>query len=243
MLSDFHIPDHNVKLVKLINKFISDLKPDKVHILGDFLNFTAISSFLKDPYYHTTIQEELDDGKDVLSDIVKSAKKAKIIFYEGNHEARMIKYLSKNALDIAELAINGDKIISLPHLLQLKELGIKFYSYNEVHIENKVAFTHGDRVRIKAGFTANAMLDRYGMSGVSGHTHRLSLITRNQFGNGMFWIENGCMANLQPTPAYMYNPDWTNGFSVITFSGGKVYPQVVKVVDESFIYNGKVYQL
>lgn len=240
VLSDFHIPDHNRHLLPPLYKLIKDLNPDKIHILGDLVNFTKVSKYDPDPYYSVKLSDEIDEASRVLRKIV-SLSDAEILWYSGNHENRLIKYLARNALALADLDIKGEKVVSIPHLFGLRELGVKWFSWDANHTEHGVLFEHGSIVRVKSGYTAQAMIDRRGMSGIVGHTHRLSLITRSQFGKSHFWIENGCLCNLNPTPRYSNMPDWTNGFSVINFVNGKAYPQIVPIFNNRFIYNGKTY--
>lgn len=154
---------------------------------------------------------------------------------------RLVKYLARNALALAELNIEGERIVSIPHLFNLRELGVKYIGMFDNHKEGDVMFEHGSMVRIKSGYTAHAMIERRGTSGVIGHTHRLSLVTKTMSGRSMFWIENGCLCNLNPTPRYVNMPDWTNGFSIITFIKGVAYPQVIPIINNSFTYNGTIY--
>ncbi len=241
VLSDFHIPDHNQHLLEPLYRFIKDLKPDKLHILGDFVNFTEASKYDPDPYYHKSLSDEIDIATKILAKFCRMLPN-KILWFEGNHCRRLLKYLSRNAIALADLNIEGEKVVSIPHLFGLRELGVKYLGWDANHTEHGVLFEHGSIVRVKAGYTAQAMIDRRGMSGIVGHTHRLSLITRTQFGHNKFWIENGCLCDLNPTPRYANMPDWTNGFSVITFVNGKPYPQIVPIFNNSFYYNGKRYK-
>lgn len=240
ILSDFHIPDHNQELIRPLLNLIKDLQPEKLHILGDFINLTKASKYDPDPYYHVELSEEIEEGTRILTKLRK-VMKGEILWFEGNHELRLIKFLARNALALAELNIEGERIVSIPHLFNLRELGVKYVGMFDNHREGDILFEHGSMVRIKSGYTAHAMIERRGMSGIMGHTHRLSLVTKTLSGRSMFWIENGCMCNLNPTPRYVNMPDWTNGFSIITFINDKVYPQVVPIINNSFSYGGKIY--
>lgn len=239
------MPDHNQKALELIYKFILDFKPDTLHILGDFLNCTSISKYETDPYYGISFADEINLGKVIIEKLLKHVKKvnpdSQVIYSNGNHEARLLKFLSRQADELAGLNNDGEYILSIPHLLELKKHKIKFYEYGKGYRVGDYYLTHGEIARSKAGFTAQAMLDKYGSSGLSGHTHRLSFINRTQMGNIKTWIETGCLCNLQPTPAYMVSPDWCNGFVVGYEDKGKFYPQAIKIENNKFIFNGKEY--
>lgn len=248
-ISDLHIPDHNVDILPLIYTFISDFKPDYLHINGDFLNFTRISKYIPDPDYSISLADEIEIGRSILREIVNRVRSANpdtvIYFKEGNHEFRLQYYLAIHADQLAALTIQGQKVVSLRHLLNFDELNINWISYKDALQIGDVLIEHGDIVRAKSGYTANAMLDRRGMSVIIGHTHRLSYVSRSQFGRQQFAIEGGCLCNLNPTPRYAFHPDWSNGF-VIAYQdkvSGTFYPELVPILNNSFIVTSKLYTL
>ncbi|MCA8938790.1 MAG: hypothetical protein KDB07_03230, partial [Planctomycetes bacterium] len=49
-------------------------------------------------------------------------------------------------------------------------------------------------------------------SGISGHTHRLGIHYRTTLAGTKFWIENGCLCNLDPDYTHG-QPDWQHGFT------------------------------
>lgn len=246
VISDLHIPDQNNRILNLIYRFIENFKPNTLHILGDFLNCSSVGKYDPDPYYHVTLAEEIEDGRFILNKLItltrKYNKDAQVIYTLGNHEARLVKYLGRNAHELADLTNNDEKLISIPHLLEFKKHNIKCYEYGAGYRIADYLFTHGDMARSKAGFTAHGMLDKYGTSGMSGHTHRLSNVNRTQSGNIKTWIETGCLCNLQPHPAYMFSPDWCNGFAIGYEDGGKLYTQSIKIENEKFLFNGTLYK-
>lgn len=248
IISDVHVPDYDIRIFNLILKFIAHYQPDYLDILGDFINFTKISKFDQDPYYKTDLADEIKESQGVLKQLVDTAKKAnkdvQITYFEGNHEARIQKYLSKNAAQLADLTTDGEYIISVPHLLELKKLGVKWSPQERIVIRHNTIFTHGVNTRIKSGFAAHANIDKFGLSGFSGHSHKLCLVTRTQSGNTKFWIESGCVCNLTPTPVYAIHPDWTQGFSIAdySFDTHQFYPQIIPIINHSFEYGGKIFK-
>lgn len=244
VISDLHIPDHDIKTLDLVLKFISIYQPDYLDILGDFINFSKISKF-QDPYHDSDLVDEIEEGRGVLRNLVNTARKAnnsvEIAYYQGNHEFRNEKFLSNNAPQIATLKTDDEYVVSIPHLFELRKLGVKWYSQDRIIQRHGVSFTHGHTVRMKSGFTAHANIDRYGSSGFSGHTHRLCLVTRTQSGNSKFWIETGCLCNLNPS--YVVSPDWTQGFAIAEydFSTHQFYPQIIPIINHSFMYEGKLF--
>lgn len=248
-LSDHQIPDQDDKTIALVNKFILDFKPDKVHIVGDFLNFTKVAKYDQDPFYHKTMQDEIKEGRTILKELVAVSRKAnaktEIVWYEGNHEARLIKYLGKNASALAEITgDDGEYYISIPSIFGLKKLGVKWIPYMKRHDEHNIEIEHGDRVRQKSGYTAHAMLDKRGKSGISGHTHRLAMIMKTTVDSTRWWIENGCLCKRIFESPYTRDPDWQQGFTVGIYDKQEktFHPTIVPIFNHAFMYGGKIYE-
>ena len=72
---------------------------------------------------------------------------------------------------------------------------------------------HGHVVRQNSAYSAKAMLDKRHMSGITGHTHRLGVCHQTTQGTNNYWVENGCLCELNPEYMHGY-PDWQHGFSV-----------------------------
>lgn len=232
--SDFHVPDHDRTAVKKLISFIEEYKPDHLHILGDFVNFTGISKYDPDPYVHVTVADEISLAQTVLDKLIlvtrKANKKALITWHGGNHEHRLIHFLSRNALALAELKVGNNYVLSVPHLFNLDKLDVKWLPYNTYLPVGDAILTHGHMVRAKAGFTAHGMIDKTGSSGFTGHTHRLAQVYRTQYGRTKFWIETGCLCKLDPT--YTTAPDWAQGFASFEVVNGIVYPKIHPINQE-----------
>jgi hypothetical protein len=248
-LNDFQIPDHNQKLIQIIRgDFIPDFKPDFLHLLGDIVNFTQASKYDKPVDYKISLGDEIKIAKEVVYSLVKAVRKVnpkcKVYWYQGNHEQRLEKYLSRNAEALAEIVDDfGEPIVTVPHLMNLKAHDITWIPYYESKMVGGYELEHGDIARMKAGFTAQAMIDRRGHSGISGHTHRLAFVTRNQGGDEKFWIEAGSLCNHNPNPRYVKKPDWTGGFTVAILDKKTriLHPMPIMFQKNQFAFNYKIY--
>ena len=248
ILSDLHIPDHDEKSLALVMRFIADFKPDFIYLLGDQVNFTKISKYEQDPRYHVDLADEIKQAKKFLAEITKVGKRAnrnvQFVWFDGNHEARLVHWLNKNAANLAELEVDDMPLVSIQNLLELKKLGIRYVAYPEVDVQYEVAFTHGQTIRSKSGYTGHANMEKYGRSGFSGHTHRMSFTSKTQMGKTKWWIETGCLCNLAPTPSYTNYPDWMQGFAIAEYDPEteQLYGAQIPIVDHSFRFNGKTYK-
>ncbi len=247
--SDYHCPDQNEGALKPLFKFIADFKPDHFHINGDFVNFSSVSRYDHDPHYMRGLKSEIDDCRDLLSRILKVVRaanpKVKIYWEEGNHEERLIKYLVRNADQLALLNVDDEEIVSIPHLFQLRKLGVIWIPATKTHfVKDDLIIEHGNMVRKRAGMTAIGMLESRNMSGTSGHTHRLGVTYRTTFKRVDYWVESGCLCNLKPTPPYVKNPDWQNGFVVGLYDSETkiMHPIAIPIIKNSFIFGDKLYK-
>ena len=146
-------------------------------------------------------------------------------------------------------SLNG---LQVEKLLQLEELGFEYYPYGKmVQVSGDFFATHGDIVRAHAGFTAKAMVDKTGVSGIMGHTHRLGQSTRRILDSAggtklIGWWENGCLCDQTKMDWTTGVQDWHLGFSVGTFfddeGSNKFAIEPVFVHDNgSFVFGGNVY--
>lgn len=208
-LSDVHIPFEDKSAVDAALEFIQREKPHTIVLNGDIIDFYTISRYDKDPKRIIDLQSDIDKAKEFLKEVVRvKTTDAKIIFIRGNHEDRLEKWLMHHP-EISQL-----KCLALEELLGFKELGIVNGSHNGRRYQYKDSLIiHGTVVRGNAGYSAMGELVRWGVSGVSGHTHRLAKVhTRNHAGT-ISWIEQGCLCNLDAD--YITSvANWTQGFAV-----------------------------
>jgi hypothetical protein len=142
------------------------------------------------------------------------------------------------------LLTNMQKNSHGPKLLSLDELDIEFVAYDEQSKHKflpKFLLKHGNVVRQKSGYTANAEHSKYGMSGASGHTHRLSQFYHRDHNGNHVWLETGSTCDLNPE--YTPDPDWQNGFVVLTLhrETGAFQAESVYIHNGNAIYRGKEY--
>lgn len=238
IISDLHVPDQHVKALELVYKFIKVYKPTTLHILGDFLNFPTLSSYPQDPDYHKLLSEEINEGHLILKKFRKLLPKQEILYYEGNHDLRLQKYLARNAAQLASLEIEGERVVSIPHLLSLNALSIR---YIEKEYRSGILYHHGEMVRGKAGYTAHGNLEKFGTSVLSGHVHRLALVYKSLYDRTIFGMETGCLCNRKPYPYYgTMVKDWMLGLATIDVISGTPHPRIYPIINNSLSYGDKI---
>lgn len=235
-LGDWHIPHHDTQAVELVFAFLAWFKPKHVFIIGDFLDFYVLSRFSKDPERLLELQSDLDMGYAILKRLRKTCPRAKIVYIDGNHEARLLAFLW-NHPEISTL-----KSLRLPELLRLADFDIEHHSYHEQLQWHGLLIEHGDRVSKKSAYTAAAMVEARGISGVTGHTHRLGTHYRTDNSGVKVWAENGCLCRLDPS--YVIGvPNWQHGFSVAQAMKGdeRFFLEQIPIVKGKILYSGRLW--
>ena len=234
-LSDFHVPHHDETAIDVALKVGRAIKP-KIVILDEVVDFYALSKFNKDPRQKLCLQENLDISHSILAKIRKSFPTQRIIMLESNHDRRLEKYLNSKAEELRYL-----RNLSLYSLLDLGTLCI---SYMKDFVYKDVLFKHGEVVRNQSGYTARGERDREGMSGISGHTHRLGMHFKTLRGGSYVWVEGGCLCLIDDVEYIEGTADWQQGVAGVSFedNGKMFFPFIIPIIDHKAIYGGKVYQ-
>ena len=239
VLSDFHIPFHDETCLSLSLDLCSRLKPENLFLLGDIIDFYGLSDFLRDPSRLGDLQDELDQVGKILGNFRKAVgRKCRIIYLEGNHDYRLVKYLWKHP-EIASL-----EDLKLSSLLKLDDLFIEHRGYHDPLRWRGLQVEHGDRISGYSCYTARQMLDARGLSGISGHSHRMGLYYRRQEAGVQCWAENGCLCSLKVE--YSISPNWQHGFSIlhsIGERGDRFHIEQVPVLGGKIYREGQVFEV
>jgi UDP-2,3-diacylglucosamine pyrophosphatase LpxH len=219
--NDAHIPSHDQRLFEeTFYPFLEWLKPEKIYILGDLIDCKPLGKYRKEPSETYGQQYEYDKAEEVLRTIRGIVGQSTTIDYLlGNHEHRLHNYLC----DHPELF--GLRTLTFTELLHTNDYGVTVHPYYQDPIFYAgVALEHRDTVRCNSVYTAKSMYEKRGVSGISGHTHRVGIYTKTTLRGEEFWIENGHMSDVKKA-TYTYHPDWAHGWSV-----GHLYPDDSRVV-------------
>jgi hypothetical protein len=136
---------------------------------------------------------------------------------------RLRKYLWSHAQALSSL-----DALAIPELLDLTRYDIE---YMDNFVYNNFIFKHGNLVSKEAGMTARRELAAEGLSGVSGHTHRLAIIYRHDRAGSRLWIENGCLCRLDAEYLEGRIPDWQQGISIVSFDDDAYFAVPLPIID------------
>lgn len=235
-ISDIHAPYYDYSAISALQSFIKEYNPDCVIFIGDVVDFYSVSRYEKDPTRTEHLQDEIDSAVGVIDSIKQNSKKVKEWhFIAGNHEDRLQKFLWSKAPELADL-----KHLNVPSLLQLHSLGIKYHDSGRMKYEGLVV-KHGDVVRKYSGYTARAEIEKVGMSGVSGHTHRLSYYNQTNEAGRYQWMEIGHLASEKQEYMRGQTPNWQQGFGVGYTIGRKTILTPIPIFNGTAYYGDKQY--
>jgi hypothetical protein len=224
--TDEHFPFQDDKARSIALKIVSDFNPDLLITGSDGIDFYAISSFDKNPERaKVNLQDEIDGWRKGQLEWRDAAPNAKRTFIPGNHEDRLRRYLWRHP-EIASL-----KVMSLPKVLGLEDLGIEYsavdYSSHEIAASDQLIIKHGQYVRRGSGQSARAELEHehFSISILTGHTHRGGSFFATTRSGVVQAHECFCLCRLDPD--YIARPDWQQG--IVLAEVGKTFLSVEPV--------------
>lgn len=224
VISDIHIPYQDDKAVAVMREFAKDYKPQHLVINGDLLDFYSLSTFDKCPDRKYSVMEEVNDGVQFLKEMRKIVgPKAQMYFTEGNHEARLQRYLAKNPelADMPELRI--DRLLKLKEQkIKFAGVGVDYWAQDTGHIKiGNAIVTHGDNrfngaaTSANSGYSAMNTIKKMQSSVIMGHVHRLAQVHHSTPYGTLVGVEGGCLC----MPAGTAN--WQQGFVTFETHRGK----------------------
>jgi len=234
IIPDAHISDKVPKDYIAIKSFVKQFKPDKIIILGDYSDVASLSAWDMDKKRKmegrrfkkemTTANRELDFLQECSNDI---------IYLEGNHEFRVERYLDKSP--------EMEGLIEIQENLRLKERGIKWVKFNDLHKVGDMFFTHGMYTN---KYNASKHLQVLGCNICYGHQHSTQTALQNMaMQKPHMAYALGTLGNKKPDFMQNKPSSWINQFAVFYWDtkGGNFNLYPINVIKGRFFWNGKQY--
>jgi len=231
---DIHASYHDIKAIKAMIAFMQWWKPDYIYFLGDVVDFYSISSFTKDPQRALGLQDEIDEAKKILKMICAAAPKSHKYMIQGNHEARMQKFLWTRAAELSGL--HG---LQVDVMLDLHKMGIHYYPEGRTKFRGTI-LKHGDIVRKFCAYTAKGEFENTGVSGISGHTHRLGLYSMTNEAGDFVWMECGHLCDIKQEYLLGKVPNWQQDFGIGYYKEGskRFMVEPIKIINHKAMHAG-----
>lgn len=240
-IPDVHAPYQNDAAFQTALKLAKWYKPDRIVILGDFLDCNPLSSHSPDSIAHrasVSMAHEFGVGNKLLDSIASICQD--IVYLEGNHEYRVDSYLDKNP-EVKGL-IEPEKGLCFRERRAAGQK-IKHYEYNQCHREGNLYFTHGTYT---GQHHAQKHVSMYGRSLVYGHLHDVQMHTHASpidVSCKHAAISLGCLCDRNPS--YMRNAPnrWVHCVGVAHIrDNGNFNIDPVIISDGVASYAGKVFE-
>lgn len=237
---DTHIPDEDKRKVKIMMDIVKKWKPDKIVFLGDVFDLAAPGRFAQGTpeEWKSRVQVSTKEpGVRFLRQVREAAPKSEIHFFEGNHEKRLQDYIEKKAPAF-------DGLISIPKIFDFDNLGIHWYPYKNAPTKLIGDFYvhHGTFVSGQPGQSAKKEMEHYGVSGFSGHTHRIGSYQQATLdGRMLSWYECGHLSDISKMH-YSQHFNWQHGFGYAYISGRKVFPFVTQFNGQQVMLDGQLFK-
>jgi predicted phosphodiesterase len=232
LISDLHIPYHNISAITAALDYGKQEKVNTIIINGDLMDFYMMSRFEKDPRKRS-IKWEFDSTKEFLRVLRRTFPDASIYWNKGNHDTRYEHFLMAKAPEIFD-----DPYYSMSERLKLSEERVTLIDDKTLIKAGKLFIHHGHlffRGFMAPVNSARGLFLKAKQSMVCGHTHKISEHTETNLSAELTtcW-STGCLCELSPD----YNPHSNN------YSHGFAH---IRVQDNGFfslknyrVYNGKI---
>lgn len=271
IINDLQVPYHCADAIDVAKQIIKVYKPEVLDLNGDILDLLNLSKFpgvktAANEKVAGDFQDEVDRGLAVIKDLVHYTMPQRVHWKNGNHEARLLRAVAdakSGSKAILELKSVRDSY-SVPSLFKFAELEVpvKFagewpqglWLHPDLPPDQNVWVEHGHQVQSQTGYTASSVQQKRQSSVVIGHVHRLSLGWKHvNGGRDYFMIENGGLSILG-TPQkgdgmYFGAPysvaefmNSTQGLSLITYTEGKWWPELIRIHGGQALWRGKLYK-
>jgi predicted phosphodiesterase len=230
LISDLHIPYHNIEAVSLAIKYGVENKVNTIFINGDLIDNHQVSKFESDPRKRS-VKQEFDATKQFLVSLRAAFPTAEIYWLKGNHCTRWEKFLLAKAREIWD-----DPYFHLEERLRLNEERIKLLDDKTLVKAGKLSITHGHHI-FKGIFSpvspARGAYMKAKQSIIVGHLHRASHHPEMDLdGNVISCWSTGCLCELRPN----YSPLVSNsqhGFAhILVDKSGNYTVKNFQIIDE-----------
>lgn len=182
-------PFHDDAAMAVFIETCRRFQPDKVQILGDFLDLASQGRFAQEASFARTTQLALNAGHAFLAKLRAVCPDAEIVVIEGNHDKRMQNFIETNAVAAFGLKRAGLPaswpVMSLPYLLRLDELNIQYVDAYPAATDwdnDTTRNIHGTKANSRGSTTSQYVTELPHLNTWAGHTHRVEVTYRSSTG-------------------------------------------------------------
>ena len=231
VLSDIHVPYHDVEALNVAIKHCKESKCDAVFLNGDIIDFYLLSRFVKDPRVRR-IDEELES----LAVIIKILQDniGKVYYKLGNHEERLELYMRVKAPELIGVVDYEISTLLLRHNVRIETIYRQMVMLGSLPVLHGHEFMRGGSLSVNP---ARGLFLKANRSSVVGHHHRTSQHSEMDLIDKLVTTWSfGCLCGLHPEYAQINK--WNHGFGIVN-----ILDDEGTFDFENFrIYRNKIYQ-
>jgi hypothetical protein len=246
-------PFHDDAAMNVFIQAATELQPDKIQILGDFLDLASQGRFAQEASFAQTTQEALNAGHKFLATLRAACPDAQMVIVEGNHDKRMQNFIEANAVAAFGLKRAGlpDSwpVMSLPYLLRLDELNVEYVDAYPAATDwdnDTTRNIHGTKANSRGSTTSQYVFELPHLNTWAGHTHRVEVTYRSVIGARGEAVESysanpGCLCRVDGavpsvngaisadgSPARIVE-NWQQGFGLAYYNDTESWPHVYRI--------------
>jgi hypothetical protein len=233
VIPDVHVPNHHELAWSTCLAAIDAWKPDRVVILGDFVDGACVSSHAKSPEKSRLLRDEIE----VCNAQLDRVRHEYVSFLSGNHCDRLDRFIAEKAPELFGL-------VSMSELLRINERGWRWHPYKTTMKIGKLSFSHD------LGFAGkNAAWQNLAAAGkpiVTGHTHWATIVYQgHDDGTRHVSATMGWLGD--PERAASYRPldrarrEWQHGFGTAEIDrDGVAWVNFRPIIDGRVIVDGQM---
>jgi predicted phosphodiesterase len=211
IMSDVHLPHHDVEAVSIALNRMAEYQPDVVILNGDIVDFYQISRWETEPGAEGVDQELIEFEKFIR--LIKQITNAKIYYILGNHEMRLRSYLLRKAKELFTLPQ-----LSYESLFKAKEYDITIVENEPIKL-GKLNVMHGHEFGESVFSPVNparGLFLRAKTNAIIGHHHQPSFHSEsNMSGEDIGCWSLGCLCSLRPDYRPFAFTKWRHGFAEV----------------------------
>lgn len=232
LISDLHIPYHNISAITAALKYGQEKNVNTIIINGDLIDFYQLSRFEKDPRKRS-FKFECDSTKAFLVALRKAFPNTRIYWVKGNHDVRYEHWLMAKAPEVFD-----DPYYKLEERLRLNDEKVHLINDKTIIKAGKLNIHHGHlffRGFMAPVNSARGLFMKAKESTICGHVHKISEHTEtNLSGELTTCWSTGCLCELSPDYSPFAN-NYAHGFAHILVDNDRNYS-----VKNYRISNGKI---
>jgi len=230
-LSDIHFPIHDPVALDAALRYGKDHDPTIILLDGDIADLSEFSTH--EQSLSNYVKEEMGMLAEFFDGLRAAFPNARIIWKEGNHEERFLKYLLRKAPEL--LATDCFDLLSFIRFITGRDDAthrIEWVSDKRIIKAGSLNFLHGHEFRGGGGVNpARWLYLRAGENAICGHFHRTSEHSEPSLsGQQRGAWSTGCLCHLWPD--YLRHNKWNHGFAWIDVAAdGNFRVKNIRILD------------